>query len=76
MYPLWMAYNWSLLVPSALLLPVYAVTFHRVWNGTRYKLVLMLITLLTLASCFFFIFGIGQYGLLLLYEGNDNIKQG
>ena len=58
-------YAYSLLVPNALLMPIYGVTFRKVWIGTRFKLVLVLIGLLITASAAFFVLGIGQYGVVL-----------
>ena len=59
MFALIKTYVWSLMVPSAVLLPVYAVTFYKVWVGTRYKLVLVLNTLLFVANVGYLIQGIG-----------------
>ena len=74
MDPILAAWSWALIVPSALLLPVYAVTFYKVWNGSRFKLVLVLITLLSGAAISFLVSGIGQYGQLLYIENDSNVN--
>ena len=74
MDPILAAWAWALIVPSALLLPVYAVTFYKVWNGSRFKLVLVLITLLSAAAISFLVSGIGQYGQFLYFEHDSNVN--
>ena len=49
----------SLIVPSAVLLPIYGVTFRKVWLGTKFKLVIVQIGLLVTSNVGVIVMGIG-----------------
>ena len=54
-----MATDFTLIVPSGLLLLLLAVTFYKVWYGTGFRFVLVLIALLFAANFGFITVGIG-----------------
>jgi len=66
-----LVYPWTLLVTSLLTLPMYAVTFAKVWFGSRFKLVLVLIAFLFTANIGYFVGGIGQLELVKQQVPNE-----
>ena len=53
-------------------MPLYAWTFHRVWHGSKYTLVLVLNTLLFVANIGYFVLGIGEYGVNVAYTNDPD----
>jgi hypothetical protein len=66
---------WTMMLPSALLLPLYAWTFYKVYVGSRFNIVLLMIVLLITANVGSIVEGIGQYGVMLhhLHDDSDTI---
>jgi hypothetical protein len=43
------AVGWAFVVPFGILLPVYCFAFYKTIRGTRYKVVLLILTFLTIS---------------------------
>ena len=62
---------WMMILPSVLLLPMYAWTFFKVYVGSRFTIVLVMIALLFAGNVGNIVQGIGQYGVMLHHQ-RDN----
>ena len=60
-----------LLSTNFVMLPIYGLTFRKVWRGTRFKLVLQILGFMMGANIAFFVSGIGQFGMLVCIWHED-----
>lgn len=61
MLPDFTATGWSFVVPFGLVLPVYGFAFYKAMTGTRYKVVLLLLSFLTMAIICYILFGFASF---------------
>lgn len=62
---------WAFLLPSVLLIFMYGATFHHVWVGTRFKIVLVIVAFLLLANFWSIVEGIAQMEILKHTDQNN-----
>ena len=53
--------GWAFVVPFGVLLPVYGFAFYKAIRGTRYKVVLLILTFLTISIVCFILFGVASF---------------